>query len=339
MSFFHLSKGSGADEGKESWRPILLLNATHEESGNRIITGHILIERNIFIDSLDALHELGNDVRASTAAHNSARFTYVSPAGNLGNKKGSVIDGGYFENYGAQSALEVASAAKLALKKDKSEVKLVILMISSDPSLEGHHMLVRINERKDEERKDGRKCLVSVAEREPTSAASASVSDKGPRPPNYFSIDPEEIENALINEFIAPFQGLENVREAHGNLAAAELAVDVCSEFPNRSKARADTSALSPQTQTAATLDDSKDVRPDEVKTVEVKSDNPYFAHLAMCKVDKSGKPIQLPLGWVLSKETRERFPDLLEACENDADLSRLETALGKPIEQQSAGH
>ena len=122
------------------WRPILLLNATHEESGKRIITSHVLIERNVFIDALDALHVLDSDVRASTAAHNSARFSYISPAGNLGRRKdqrrdskgwptdwkslkgawnawlaewnGSVIDGGYFENYGALSALELARAAE-----------------------------------------------------------------------------------------------------------------------------------------------------------------------------------------------------------------------------------
>ena len=40
-------------------------------------------------------------------------------------------------------------------------------MISRDPSLEGNHMLVRINEVK-----DGRKCLVSIAEREPTPGSS-----------------------------------------------------------------------------------------------------------------------------------------------------------------------
>ena len=50
---------------------------------------------------------------ASTAAHNSARFTYVSPAGKLvssrkGQNRGYVIDGGYFENYGALTALELA---------------------------------------------------------------------------------------------------------------------------------------------------------------------------------------------------------------------------------------
>ena len=222
----------------------------------------------------------------------------------------------------------------MALKNEQPGVKLVILMISSDPSLEGSHMLVRINEVK-----GGRKCLVSVAEREHTAAGPAGKLDKHSRPPNYFSVDPEEIENALINEFLAPFQGLQNVRAAHGNLAAAELAVEVCTEFHNAPTLTAGARVLSPQTQTAVTFDDSKDVSLAEAKPVEVKSNSPYFAHLAMCKVGKPGKPtpIQPPLGWVLSKATQDHFHDLLEACENDAELRRLETALGKPMPQQSA--
>jgi hypothetical protein len=331
LSFSHFAKDSVVNGAKESWRPILLLNATHEESGNRIITSHVLIERNVFIDSLDALHELGKDVRASTAAHNSARFTYVSPAGDLGYKKGSVIDGGYFENYGALSALEVARAARVALKNERPGVKLVVLMISSDPSLESSHMLVRINEVG-----DGRKCLVSVAEREKTLVAPAGNSDKHSKPPNYFSLDPGEIENALINEFLAPFRGLENVREAHGNFAAAELAVEVCTQFHDAPKFATEAQALSPQTQTAATLDDSKDVSIGETKAVEVKFDSPYFAHLAMCNVGNPA-PIQPPLGWVLSQATQESFSDILEACENGTELRHLETALGRPTLQQSA--
>jgi hypothetical protein len=207
---------------------------------------------------------------------------------------------------------EIARAAKVALKDAQPAVKLVILMISSDPSLEGSHMLVRINEVK-----DGRKCLVSIAEREPTPAAPASNSNKHSQPPNYFSVDPEEIENALINEFLAPFQGLEHVRAAHGNLAAAELAVEVCAEFHNAPTLMVDARTLSPQTQTAGTFDDSKDVSLAEAEPVEVKSDSPYFAHLAMCKAGKPGKPmpIQPPLGWVLSKATQDHFHDLLEAA------------------------
>ena len=159
------------------WRPILLLNATHEETGNRIIASQVLIERNVFVDSLDALQMLGQDVRASTAAHNSARFTYVSPAGDLGSNGGSVIDGGYFENFGALSAMELAHAATAALNDPSKppKVKLIVLMISSDPDLNKNHMLVRINQ---SESKHPGKCLVSIAEREPVSGGKAGAGQR-----------------------------------------------------------------------------------------------------------------------------------------------------------------
>jgi hypothetical protein len=296
------------------WRPVLLLNATHEETGNRIITGPVQIDRNVFLDSLDALHVLRKDVRASTAAHNSARFTYVSPAGDLGNGNGSVIDGGYFENYGALSALELARASKEALKDEKPGVKLVFLLISSDPGLDEKRTLVRINERK-----GGKKCLVSVAERE-----GASSSDGAP---NYLSLDPHQFENAWFNEFVAPLQGVTKVREAHGNRAAAELAVEICTEFPEAPKVG--TGA----TQTAAALDSAKDVGIDDSEPLKAKFSDPYFAHLAMCK----DAPIQPPLGWVLSKATQDRFADLLGECGNDVQLRELEIALGKEAAQHDA--
>jgi hypothetical protein len=288
------------------WRPILLLNATHEETGNRIITGQVLIDRNVFLDSLDALHVLGTDVRASTAAHNSARFTYVSPAGYLGNGNGSVIDGGYYENYGALSALELARAAKEALNHEQPKVKLVFLLISSDPGLDNKRTLVRINERK-----GGNKCLVSVAEREDDSSTGGA--------PNYLSLNADQFENAWFNEFIAPLQGVTKVREAHGNRAAAELAAEICTEFPEAPQTG--TAA----TQTAAALETAKDVGLKDSEPLKAKPVDPYFAHLAMCK----DAPIQPPLGWVLSKATQVRFHALLEACDNGEQLLELETALG----------
>jgi hypothetical protein len=369
LSFFRLAKPDGApDEGQPPWwRPILLLNATHEETGNRIITGHVLIERNVFVDSLDALNVLQGDVRASTAAHNSARFTYVSPAGDLRHRNGSVIDGGYFENFGALSALELAHAATGALNDEQHHrVNLVILMISSDPDLDGNHMLVRINEvKRPEEAKKSpeeakKKCLVSVAEREHSSAANSSIAPTTVRPPNYFSVDPTGVGNALVNEFVAPFQGLEKVREAHGNWAAAELALEVCAEFTaaeasqtqkvaardNSGEPSKIQSGVAPgnsgepsQTQIAAVRDNSADVSVDETEPVDVtpNPDRPYFAHLAMCKDPKAKEPpIQPPLGWVLSKWTQKHFGDLLTSCENEKQLLQLETALrGKP--QQDA--
>ncbi len=327
-------KRDPAAVGKAPWRPILLLNATHEETGKRIITGHVLVERNVFIDSIDALHELTNDVRTSTAAHNSARFTYISPAGDLGETKGSVIDGGYFENYGALTALEIARAARLALKKETPGVKLIVLMISSDPGLKKARELVRIKEAKDH---GG--CLVSVAEREDAPLGAAGVRQTPDKSPNYLSPDRAQVQNAWLNEFFAPFQGIKNVREAHGNRAAAELALQICAEYPDPASAVAPSvtteqkadppGSQSPQMQTAAVLDKAKNESVSQSSAVAASHENPYFAHLAMC-TEGDPPPVQPPLGWVLSSATQDAFHTLLSQCDNGTELEQLEIAIGK---------
>jgi hypothetical protein len=277
-------------------------------------------------------------VRASTAAHNSARFTYISPAGDLGDKQGSVIDGGYFENYGALTALELARAARWELRHEKPGVKLVILMISSDPGLKQARQLVRIKEGKDQGA-----CLVSVAEREDAPSGAAGTLQSSDKSPNYLSLDTREVMNAWFNEFLAPFQGIKNVREAHGNRAAAELAVQICAEFPDPTSAPAPTSAnarqsaapnpapasQSPQLQTAATLDKAKNESVNQSPPVAASRENPYFAHLAMC-AEGTPPPVQPPLGWVLSSATQKAFQTLLGQCENGTELEQLEIAVGK---------
>jgi hypothetical protein len=328
--------------GAAPWRPILLLNATHEESGKRIITSHVLIERNVFVDALDGLHVLDSDVRASTAAHNSARFSYISPAGNLGRRQdsagdskswtltdlnswkeawnrwnGSVIDGGYFESYGALTALELARAAEATLSKENAHVKLVILMISSDPDLAQAHMLVRIHEPK-----DGKECLVSSTEREQEALAQS---------PNYLSVEPGQVANAWLNEFVAPLQGVESAREAHGNRAAAELGIEVCTEFAQSEGTSAVKAPLQTlQTQAAVTADRGKAADVTKSQPVKAKADKPYFAHLAMCRSDDQGDvTVQPPLGWVLSQATQTGLDGLVSRCGNREQLEQLEVALG----------
>ena len=74
-----------------------------------------------------------DDVRLSTAAHNSARFPLISPPGAVRNSQHQIIDqivdGGYFENYGALGAMELAQAVQAI------EPKLTpfVLVISNDP--------------------------------------------------------------------------------------------------------------------------------------------------------------------------------------------------------------
>ena len=147
-------------------------------------------------------------------------------------------------------------------------------------------------------------------------------------------------ENAWINEFLAPFQGLENVREAHGNRAAAELALSRSAlSFPTRQSLRQCRLRRIAADANRRHARQSEGCEPRRAKPVEVNSNSPYFAHLAMCRVGKpeSLTPIQPPLGWVLSKATQDHFHELLEPCENDAELRQLEIALGKPAAAVSA--
>ena len=96
------------------WAPVLFLNATWVEAGKRIIASQAAVDGRDFTDAEDAQAFFApRALRLSTAAHMSARFTYVSPAGTLvrdGEAHGRVVDGGYFENSGATTTLEIALA-------------------------------------------------------------------------------------------------------------------------------------------------------------------------------------------------------------------------------------
>lgn len=74
-----------------------------------------------------------DDVRLSTAAHNSARFPVISPPGAVRNVKHNVVDrivdGGYIENYGALTATELA----VAIHALRPELAPFVLVVSNDP--------------------------------------------------------------------------------------------------------------------------------------------------------------------------------------------------------------
>jgi hypothetical protein len=144
------------------WIPLLVLNGTSEATGGRIVTTPLeatympkskplcptLVGDDgacvLFVEA-DHFHDLLNydkpdgvavrldDVRLSTAAHNSARFPLISPAGSVLNYKDvivdRIVDGGYFENSGALGAKELA----LAIRAVEPELRPFVLIISNDP--------------------------------------------------------------------------------------------------------------------------------------------------------------------------------------------------------------
>lgn len=122
--------------------PALFLNTTHVETGRRFIMAPLTRgdsaqpfgeSRNNLHDSEDLLRLIGSDLRLSTAAHNSARFSYVSPPGRIQRSDtlefGHVVDGGYFENSGLATLREILDA----VRDNDSSAPIVVLYLCNDP--------------------------------------------------------------------------------------------------------------------------------------------------------------------------------------------------------------
>lgn len=82
---------------------------------------------------------LGSDYTLSKAAHLSARFTYVSPAGlvraDAQRPQANLVDGGYFDNSGDVTAQEIVRAIESAHRKAgfTRALRIVLLHIPNDP--------------------------------------------------------------------------------------------------------------------------------------------------------------------------------------------------------------
>ncbi len=128
--------------------PSLFLNATLVDSGNRFVVSNIEISDQEFTNVTDAMScfepardffsrdpEKPMEIRLSTAAHLSARFTYFSPAGRLADGR-RVVDGGYFENSGAATADEIIQRLLQVIEEMGLSKKVVpvIVKISNDPA-------------------------------------------------------------------------------------------------------------------------------------------------------------------------------------------------------------
>ncbi|MEK7759296.1 MAG: hypothetical protein AAB304_06815, partial [Pseudomonadota bacterium] len=128
----------------DHWLPALFLNSTWVETGKRLIVSNLRLTADDFSDVEDAQLFFGKDaLPLSTAVHLSARFTFVSPAGTLtkdGRVYGRAVDGGYFENSGATTALEILKTiSQLRVRPNGvadpfwSNVEPIVIHISNDP--------------------------------------------------------------------------------------------------------------------------------------------------------------------------------------------------------------
>ena len=113
--------------------PVLILNSTSVQTGRRVVTSPYPWSP----DSNDRLdfHELTKqDVSVATAVHNTARFPYISAAGRLRSTNGEylehVVDGGYFENTGAETLLDVIEH----LEGLKPNARFIAIILTNSPA-------------------------------------------------------------------------------------------------------------------------------------------------------------------------------------------------------------
>jgi len=132
--------GLWADPDRGVHRPLLFLNSTYVESGERVIVSPVQLPSGTAFFGALALRTLTPaDLPLSAAAHLSARFTYVSPAATLydgdGHLVGHLVDGGYFENSGADTAAGLVNALRAAARKRSAAAAfdIHVLLISNEP--------------------------------------------------------------------------------------------------------------------------------------------------------------------------------------------------------------
>jgi hypothetical protein len=120
--------------------------------------------------------------------HNSARFSYVSPAGHLrttaGEDRGYVVDGGYFENSGAATLNDVLHALRRAPVGPGPPPRFVVIYLCNSPE----------------------RCFVPAID---------VAGDTAWRPA------------ANMAEWFSPLRALLGAREARGRAALAELRREV----------------------------------------------------------------------------------------------------------------
>jgi hypothetical protein len=147
--------------------PALLINTTESDSGRRVVVSPFTIG-----DSWEVLNFplrkywkgmprkqcLGREMPLSTAVSLSARFPWMTPAGSLTiqclasdpEQKRRLVDGGYFDNSGVETALDVIDRIESTLKQNdgrvegkdgpRVELHLIVLTTSEFPERAGYGM-------------------------------------------------------------------------------------------------------------------------------------------------------------------------------------------------------
>jgi hypothetical protein len=125
--------------------PALFFNSTTVGQGWRFIQHPFRpLAHSPWTTAYDGSRWLDPRIPLSEVVLNSARFTYLSPAGtlqatsagaSLSPAEFQLVDGGYFENSGTATLLEIMQRLRAIAASNGQPVQVIVLHISNDPSL------------------------------------------------------------------------------------------------------------------------------------------------------------------------------------------------------------
>ena len=133
LSLFYTDRSGSYRKGMPLW----FANGTDATTGNRVITTPIAAPEGRadpspwpFRGARDFHVLMGGDVPVSTAINNTARFPYLEPFGemlsHMQKRAGSLVDGGYFENEGLQTALDLAEWLGTQSTQDRPVLPIIV---------------------------------------------------------------------------------------------------------------------------------------------------------------------------------------------------------------------
>ncbi|MBC3783881.1 hypothetical protein [Spirosoma utsteinense] len=118
--------------------PSLLLNGTLAESGQKTITSNLKLNPRYFNDVVSTIDVLGADVPLKTAASLCSRFPVVTNGGLIqkdtvdqrGRKRpygGHVVDGGYFDNSGVETCIQLLNNLVPSIRRLDTTERVTII--------------------------------------------------------------------------------------------------------------------------------------------------------------------------------------------------------------------
>jgi hypothetical protein len=125
---------------KNNHLPMMIFNATHAENGSRVLISNVKTTQDVFHDSQDLFDIVGQDIPLSTAVSISSRFPFLTPPARIFSADnrlyGNVVDGGYFENSGGTTLIELYIKLRALANSNNFKVNFNLILIKNSLSIE-----------------------------------------------------------------------------------------------------------------------------------------------------------------------------------------------------------